>query len=122
MLTDKPCRPMLLYQDDVCDACQLLIKGGLKDENIIYITKLYSCLMCYLLRKDYTRDDINVDNFLVVLFGNQTALTRYQKDGNSDPNDHHIYMFYSDHGGFGVLDTKGGDVVQFEYSMGTQAC
>ncbi|KAG5587767.1 hypothetical protein H5410_048201, partial [Solanum commersonii] len=67
MLTDKPCRPILLYQADVCDACQLLIKGGLKDENII----------------DYTRDDVNVDNFLAVLFGNQTALTRYQKDGNS---------------------------------------
>jgi len=55
--------------------------------------------MCYLLRQDYTRDDVNVDNFLAVLFGNQTALTRYQKDGNSD----HIYMFYSDHGGSGVL-------------------
>ncbi|KAG5626771.1 hypothetical protein H5410_011989, partial [Solanum commersonii] len=53
-------------------------------------------------RLDYTRNDVNVDNFLTVLFGNQTALTRYQKYGNSDPNDH-IYMFYSDHGGSGVL-------------------
>ncbi|KAH0647505.1 hypothetical protein KY285_032753 [Solanum tuberosum] len=39
--------------------------------------------MCYLLWKDYTRDDVNVDNFLAVLFGNQTALTRYQKNVNS---------------------------------------
>ncbi|KAH0678523.1 hypothetical protein KY284_019608 [Solanum tuberosum] len=67
-----------------------------------YIPKLYSHLMCYLLRQNYTRDDINVDNFLAVLLGNKTALTRYRKDGSGGPNDH-ICIFYSDHGGSGLL-------------------
>jgi len=35
---------MLLYQADVCDACQLLIKGGLKDENIIDFHIWWHCL------------------------------------------------------------------------------
>ncbi|KAH0633413.1 hypothetical protein KY284_036199 [Solanum tuberosum] len=68
-----------------------------------YIPKLYSYLMCYLLRQDYTRDDVNVDNLLAVLLGNKTALTRYRKDESTGPNDH-ICVLYSDHGGSGLLD------------------
>ncbi|KAH0634361.1 hypothetical protein KY284_037147 [Solanum tuberosum] len=51
--------------------------------------------------KDYTRDDVNVDNFLAISLV-KIALTRYRKNGNSGPNDHN-YIFYSDHGGSGVL-------------------
>ncbi|KAG5601799.1 hypothetical protein H5410_033169, partial [Solanum commersonii] len=72
MLTDKPCRPMLLYQADVCDACQLLIKG----EDVY---KGVSKADAFRHRLDYTRHDVNVDNFLAVLFGNQTALTSTRK-------------------------------------------
>lgn len=57
--------------------------------------------MCYLLRQDYTRDNVNVDNFVAISLV-KIALTRYRKNGNSGPNGH-IYIFYSDHGGSGVL-------------------
>lgn len=59
--------------------------------------------MCYISSQDYTGDDVNVHNFLAVLLGNKTALTGGSgKVVNSGPNDH-IFIFYSDHGGPGVL-------------------
>ena len=59
--------------------------------------------MCYISSQDYTGDDVNVHNFLAVLLGNKTALTGGSgKVVNSGPNDH-IFIFYSDHGGAGVL-------------------
>ncbi|PHU01324.1 hypothetical protein BC332_31111 [Capsicum chinense] len=109
------------HQADVCHAYQLLRKGGLKDENIIVF--MYDDIayneenprpgviinnpaaedVYEGVPKDYTRDDVNVHNFLAVLLGNKTALTGgSRKVVNSGPNDH-IFIFYSDHGGPGVL-------------------
>ena len=53
--------------------------------------------------QDYVGDDVNVNNFFAVLLGNRTALTGGSgKVVDSGPNDH-IFIFYSDHGGPGVL-------------------
>ena len=53
--------------------------------------------------QDYVGDDVNVNNFFAVLLGNKTALTGGSgKVVDSGPNDH-IFVFYSDHGGPGVL-------------------
>ncbi|KAG5524748.1 hypothetical protein RHGRI_031428 [Rhododendron griersonianum] len=109
------------HQSDVCHAYQLLRKGGLKDENIIVLMyddiasneenprpgiiinspdgdNVYSGVP-----KDYTGDDVTVDNFFAVILGNRTALTGGSgKVVDSGPNDH-IFIYYSDHGGPGVL-------------------
>ncbi|KAG5524749.1 hypothetical protein RHGRI_031428 [Rhododendron griersonianum] len=111
------------HQSDVCHAYQLLRKGGLKDENIIVLMyddiasneenprpgiiinspdgdNVYSGVpkVC-----DYTGDDVTVDNFFAVILGNRTALTGGSgKVVDSGPNDH-IFIYYSDHGGPGVL-------------------
>lgn len=48
-------------------------------------------------------DDVNVNNIFAVLLGNKTALTGGSgKVVDSGPDDH-IFIFYSDHGGPGVL-------------------
>jgi legumain len=109
------------HQADVCHAYQLLKKGGLKDENIIVfmyddiafneenprpgviINSPYGDDVYKGVPKDYTGEDVNVENFYAVILGNKTAL----KGGNgkvvdSGPNDH-IFIFYTDHGGPGVL-------------------
>ncbi|KAG6535388.1 hypothetical protein ZIOFF_000354 [Zingiber officinale] len=53
--------------------------------------------------KDYVGDDVNVNNFFAVLLGKKTALIGGSgKVVNSGPDDH-IFVFYSDHGGPGVL-------------------
>ena len=55
------------------------------------------------MRQDYTGDDVTVDNFFAVLLGNKSAVVGGSgKVVNSGPNDH-IFIFYSDHGGPGVL-------------------
>ncbi|CAL5396808.1 unnamed protein product [Camellia sinensis] len=52
---------------------------------------------------DYTAENVIV-NFFSVILGNKTALTGGSgKIVDSGPNDH-IFIFYSDHGGPGVLD------------------
>ncbi|KAH0781551.1 hypothetical protein KY290_001149 [Solanum tuberosum] len=87
-------------EDDICHANQLLRKGGLKDENIIvfmYYDIAYSeesprpgviinssageDVYEGVPKHDYTRDDVNVDNFLAVLLSNKTALTRCRQGG-----------------------------------------
>nr|AWD84476.1 asparaginyl endopeptidase 3b [Petunia x hybrida] len=109
------------HQADVCHAYQLLRKGGLKDENIVVL--MYDDIayneenprkgviinnpagedVYKGVPKDYTGDDVNVDNFLAVLLGNKTAITGGSgKVVDSGPNDH-IFIFYTDHGGPGVL-------------------
>lgn len=53
--------------------------------------------------QDYTGDDVTVNNFFAVILGNRTALTGGSgKVVDSGPNDH-IFIYYSDHGGPGVL-------------------
>ncbi|XAR69269.1 Legumain [Bertholletia excelsa] len=109
------------HQADVCHAYQLLKKGGLKDENIVVFMyddvafnaenpregiiinspdgdDVYSGVP-----KDYTGEDVTVNNFLAVILGNKTAVTGGSgKVVDSGPNDH-IFIYYSDHGGPGVL-------------------
>ena len=59
--------------------------------------------MWTLLWQDYTGDDVNVNNFFAALLGNKSALTGGSgKVVDSGPNDH-IFIYYSDHGGPGVL-------------------
>ncbi|XP_031488237.1 vacuolar-processing enzyme-like [Nymphaea colorata] len=109
------------HQADVCHAYQTMIKGGLKEENIIVF--MYDDIAyneenprpgiiinhpqgqdVYAgVPKDYVGDDVTVENFFAVLLGNKTAVTGGSgKVVDSGPDDH-IFVFYTDHGGPGVL-------------------
>jgi legumain len=53
--------------------------------------------------KDYTGEDVTVNNFFAAILGNKSALTGGSgKVVDSGPNDH-IFVYYTDHGGPGVL-------------------
>ncbi|MQM01040.1 hypothetical protein Taro_033788, partial [Colocasia esculenta] len=109
------------HQADVCHAYQVMKKGGIRDENIIIF--MYDDIAHHEYNprpgviinhpkggdvyagvpKDYVGDDVNVKNFFAVLLGNKSAVTGGSgKVVDSGPNDH-IFVFYSDHGGPGVL-------------------
>ncbi|KXG22709.1 vacuolar-processing enzyme [Sorghum bicolor] len=112
------------HQADVCHAYQIMKKGGLKDENIIVL--MYDDIAdspdnprpgviinrpdggdVYAgVPKDYTGEDVNVNNFLAVLLGNKSAATG--KVVASGPDDH-VFVYYSDHGGPGVLGMPSDD-------------
>ncbi|CAI0441453.1 unnamed protein product [Linum tenue] len=106
---------------DVCHAYQLLKKGGLKDENIIVfmyddianneenprpgviINSPHGGDVYKGVPKDYTGEDVTVGNFFAAILGNKSALTGGSgKVLDSGPNDH-IFIYYADHGGPGVL-------------------
>ncbi|KAI7748310.1 hypothetical protein M8C21_032897 [Ambrosia artemisiifolia] len=108
------------HQSDVCHAYQLLKNGGIKDENIVVF--MYDDIannednprpgiiinhpngddVYHGVPKDYTGEDVTVDNFFAVLLGNKTAVKGGSgKVVNSSPNDH-IFIYYSDHGGPGM--------------------
>jgi legumain len=56
-----------------------------------------------LFWQDYTGEDVTVGNFFAAILGNKTALTGGSgKVVDSGPNDH-IFIYYTDHGGPGVL-------------------
>lgn len=99
----------------------MLRKGGLKEENIIVfmyddiadneenprpgviINSPHGDDVYKGVPKDFTGDDVNVNNFFAALLGNKSALTGGSgKVVDSGPNDH-IFIYYSDHGGPGVL-------------------
>ncbi|KAL1204392.1 Vacuolar-processing enzyme alpha-isozyme [Cardamine amara subsp. amara] len=109
------------HQADICHAYQLLRKGGVKEENIVVfmyddiakneenprpgviINSPHGEDVYNGVPKDYTGDDVNVDNLFAVLLGNKNALKGGSgKVVDSGPNDH-IFIYYSDHGGPGVL-------------------
>ncbi|KAL2940191.1 Vacuolar-processing enzyme [Bienertia sinuspersici] len=109
------------HQSDVCHAYHVLKKGGLKDENIIVfmyddiayhkenprpgiiINSPYGHDVYAGVPKDYTGEDVTVNNFFAVILGNKTAITGGSgKVVDSGPNDH-IFIYYTDHGGPGVL-------------------
>ncbi|KAJ0964590.1 hypothetical protein J5N97_025728 [Dioscorea zingiberensis] len=109
------------HQADVCHAYQTMKNGGLKDENIIvfmYDDIAYSednprpgIIINHPMGedvyagvpKDYVGDNVTVDNFFAVLLGNKSALSGGSgKVVDSGPDDH-IFIYYSDHGGPGVL-------------------
>ncbi|KAL5551103.1 hypothetical protein UlMin_001279 [Ulmus minor] len=109
------------HQADVCHAYQLLRKGGLKEENIVVF--MYDDIAMNEMNprpgiiinnpqgedvyagvpKDYTGKHVTVDNLFAVLLGNKKAVKGGSgKVVDSKPNDR-IFLFYSDHGGPGVL-------------------
>ncbi|KAK6927302.1 Peptidase C13, legumain [Dillenia turbinata] len=109
------------HQADVCHAYQLLKEGGLKDENIVVF--MYDDIanneenprpgviinhpegsdVYQGVPKDYTGEDVTVGNFFAALLGNKSAITGGSgKVVDSGPDDH-IFIYYSDHGGPGVL-------------------
>ncbi|OIV96401.1 hypothetical protein TanjilG_09828 [Lupinus angustifolius] len=109
------------HQADVCHAYQLLRKGGLKEENIVVfmyddiafseenprpgviINSPHGDDVYKGVPKDYTGEDVTVNNFFAALLGNKSALTGGTgKVVDSGPNDH-IFIYYSDHGGPGML-------------------
>ncbi|XP_044495259.1 vacuolar-processing enzyme alpha-isozyme-like [Mangifera indica] len=114
------------HQASVCHAYQILKSRGLKDENIIVfmyddiihaeentrpgiiINKPNGTDVYRGVPKDYTGENINVNNFLAVILGNRTALTGGSgKVVNSGPNDH-IFIYYTDHGAPGILEMPSG--------------
>ncbi|XP_057957454.1 vacuolar-processing enzyme-like [Malania oleifera] len=134
------------HQSDVCHAYQILKKGGLKDENIIVfmyddiafneenprpgviINNPQGADVYEGVPKDYIGEDVTVGNFLAVLLGNKTALTGGSgKVVDSGPEDH-IFVYYTDHGGPGVLGMPTGpylyakdliDVLKKKHAAGT---
>ncbi|KAJ3680304.1 hypothetical protein LUZ60_016582 [Juncus effusus] len=109
------------HQADVCHAYQLLKNGGLKDENIIVF--MYDDIASNPLNprpgvvinhpqgedvykgvpKDYTGANVTAQNLYAVLLGDKSAVQGGSgKVVESKENDH-IFLYYSDHGGPGVL-------------------
>jgi len=109
------------HQADVCHAYQLLIKGGLKEENIVVF--MYDDIAMNDMNprpgiiinhpkgddvyagvpKDYTGEQVNTHNLYAVLLGDKKAVKGGSgKVVDSKPNDR-IFIYYSDHGGPGVL-------------------
>lgn len=109
------------HQADICHAYQILRKGGLKEENIVVfmyddiaqdeenpnpgtiINHPQGSDVYAGVPKDYTGENVTVNNFFAVLLGNKSLVTGGSgKVVESDPNDR-IFIYYSDHGGPGVL-------------------
>ncbi|CAM6028602.1 unnamed protein product [Sphagnum balticum] len=109
------------HQADVCHAYQILKKGGLKDENIIVfmyddiaydsenpypgtiINNPLGSDVYHGVPKDYTGRNVTVNNFFAAILGDKSAIKGGSgKVVNSGPNDH-IFIYYTDHGGPGVL-------------------
>ncbi len=107
------------HQADVCDAYQILREHGIPEQRII--TMMYDDIayneenpfpgqifnwnggpdVYSGVIKDYTGENVTVDNFLAILTGNKTA-TGGRKVLESGPNDN-IFIYMSDHGGPGVF-------------------
>ncbi|KAF8032858.1 hypothetical protein BT93_D1672 [Corymbia citriodora subsp. variegata] len=109
------------HQADVCHAYQILKKGGLKEENIVVF--MYDDIATHQLNprpgviinhpkgedvyagvpKDYTGKNVTAANLYAVLLGDKNAVKGGSgKVVSSKPNDR-IFLYYSDHGGPGVL-------------------
>ncbi|MBA0637882.1 hypothetical protein Godav_021958 [Gossypium davidsonii] len=114
------------HQADICHAYQILKNGGLEDENIIVfmyddiafdvensrpgviINKPDGDNVYKGVPKDYTGEDVNVDNLLAAILGNKTGVRGGSgKVVESGPNDH-IFIYYADHGGAGILGMPSG--------------
>ncbi|KAL8101603.1 vacuolar-processing enzyme-like [Apium graveolens] len=109
------------HQADICHAYQLLRRGGVKEENIVVfmyddiaydeenprpgviINSPHGSDVYNGVPKDYTGEDVTVNNVFAAILGNKSATTGGSgKVVESGPNDH-IFIYYSDHGGPGVL-------------------
>ncbi|GFP88062.1 vacuolar-processing enzyme [Phtheirospermum japonicum] len=117
------------HQADVCHAYQILKRGGLKDENIIVF--MYDDIAYNVenprpgvlinnprgedvykgVPKDYVGNDVTAQNFYAVVLGDKAAVTGGSgKVVDSGPNDH-IFVYYTDHGGPGVLGMPAGPYI-----------
>ncbi|KAL3650766.1 hypothetical protein CASFOL_007169 [Castilleja foliolosa] len=117
------------HQADVCHAYQILKRGGLKDENIIVF--MYDDIAYNVenprpgvlinnphgndvykgVPKDYVGNDVTAQNFYAVILGDKSAVTGGSgKVVDSGPNDH-IFIYYTDHGGPGVLGMPAGPYI-----------
>jgi legumain len=105
------------HQADVCHAYQILIKHGVKAENII--TMMYDDIAenpqnpnrGVVINKpngkdvykgvviDYKGDDVTPENFLKVLTGDSSAGKKVLKSG---PNDN-VFVYFTDHGAPGLV-------------------
>ncbi|KAL1830655.1 hypothetical protein DCAR_0100586 [Daucus carota subsp. sativus] len=109
------------HQADICHAYQLLRRGGVKEENIVVfmyddiaydeenprpgviINSPHGSDVYKGVPKDYTGEDVTVNNVFAAILGDKSATTGGSgKVVDSGPNDH-IFIYYSDHGGPGVL-------------------
>ncbi|EPS65165.1 vacuolar processing enzyme-1b, partial [Genlisea aurea] len=134
------------HQADVCHAYQILKRGGLKDENIIVfmyddiaqnlenprpgivINNPHGEDVYHGVPKDYVGRQVTAHNFYSVLLGDKAGLTGGSgKVIESGPNDH-IFIYYTDHGGPGVLGMPSGpyiyaddlnDVLKKKHASGT---
>ncbi|KAF3613740.1 Vacuolar-processing enzyme [Capsicum annuum] len=133
------------HQADVCHAYQILKKGGLKDENIIVfmyddianntmnprpgviINNPHGQNVYKGVPKDYVGKDVCADNFFNVILANKSGITGGSgKVLKSGPNDH-IFIYYVDHGGPGILSMPTGfmyakdltDVLKKKHASGT---
>ncbi|URD83482.1 vacuolar-processing enzyme [Musa troglodytarum] len=109
------------HQADVCHAYQLLRRGGLKEENIVVM--MHDDIAHNPLNprqgviinhpqgqdvyagvpKDYTKEQVTAKNLYAVLLGDRSAIEGGSgKVIDSKPDDR-IFIYYSDHGGPGVL-------------------
>ncbi|CAN7090473.1 hypothetical protein IGI04_034098 [Brassica rapa subsp. trilocularis] len=109
------------HQADVCHAYQILRKGGLKEENIVVM--MYDDIANHPLNprpgtlinhpdgedvyagvpKDYTGHNVTAANFYAVLLGDKEAVTGGSGKVIASKANDHIFVYYSDHGGPGVL-------------------
>ncbi|KAG0613884.1 hypothetical protein M758_6G136500 [Ceratodon purpureus] len=109
------------HQADVCHAYQVLKNGGMKDENIVVfmfddiahdpnnprpgtiINHPLGADVYHGVPKDYTGKAVTVDNLFAVILGDKKAVNGGSgKVVDSGPDDH-IFIYYADHGGPGVL-------------------
>ncbi|XP_024031870.1 vacuolar-processing enzyme alpha-isozyme [Morus notabilis] len=117
------------HQANVCHAYQILKKAGLKDENIVVF--MYDDIAFSVnnpmpgviinrpkgsdvykgVPKDYTGDNATANNLYAVILGNKTALSGGSgKVVDSGPDDF-IFIYYTDHGGPGVVEMAAGDPI-----------
>jgi legumain len=105
----------------VCHAYQILRRNGVREENIIVfmyddianngenprpgqvINSPEGSDVYHGVPKDYTGKDVTVGNLFAAILGDKSALTGGSgKVVESGPDDH-IFIYYTDHGGPGVL-------------------
>ncbi|KAG6541699.1 hypothetical protein Mapa_016964 [Marchantia paleacea] len=109
------------HQADICHAYQILRRNGVAEENIVVfmyddiadnienprpgqiINSPTGSDVYHGVPKDYTGKDVTTHNFFAVILGDKNAITGGSgKVVDSGPDDR-IFVYYSDHGGPGIL-------------------